>query len=209
MFYRQAITKLNEWATRNDRKPLILRGAMQVDKTTVVELFSKNFEQYIYLNLEKINEQKLFEKYNSTAELISSIFFYKNKTQKKGRTLLFIDEIQNSPKAVSQLRYFYEDPKDLYVIAAGSLLETLIDKTISFPVGRVEYLLIRPCSFLEFLTATGEEQSVNLINTIPFPDYGHDKLLTFFRKYALIGGMPEVIKKYSETKDIRTLTSTG
>lgn len=206
MFSRLAIEKLEKWAAGKDRKPLVLRGARQVGKTTLVEIFSKNFDQYIYMNLELDNDKQLFEKSSDIHELTDAIFFLKNKTKNAGKTLLFIDEIQNSPKAVSWLRYFYENVKHLYVIAAGSLLETLIGNHVSFPVGRVEYMPVRPFSFTEFLSALGEEQSLHILNKIPIPDFSHDKLLRLFRLYTLIGGMPGIIKNYVENKDINALT---
>ncbi len=206
MFNRLAIEKLKNWAKKKDRKPLVLRGARQVGKTTLVEMFSKDFEQYIYFNLELDKDKQVFEESSDIEELTDAIFFLKNKTKKAGKTLLFIDEIQNSPKAVSWLRYFYEDVKHLYVIAAGSLLETLIGNHISFPVGRVEYMPVRPFSYIEFINALGEQQSLSVLNKIPVPDYSHEKLLESFRLYTLIGGMPEVIKNYVENKDINALS---
>lgn len=206
MFNRLAIEKLNKWANRTDRKPLVLRGARQVGKTTLVEIFSKNFDQYIYLNLELDDDKQIFEESSDFQELTDAIFFLKNKTKKAGKTLLFIDEIQNSSKAVSWLRYFYENAKHLYVIAAGSLLETLIGNHINFPVGRVEYMPVRPFSFSEFVNALGEKQSLSILNQIPVPAYSHEKLLKFFRLYTLIGGMPGIIKNYVENKDINALS---
>ena len=206
MFNRLAIEKLKKWAEKKDRKPLVLRGARQVGKTTLVEIFSKNFDQYIYLNLELDKDKQIFEESSDIQELTDAIFFLKNKTKKAEKTLLFIDEIQNSPKAVSWLRYFYENVKYLYIIAAGSLLETLIGNHISFPVGRIEYIPIRPFSFSEFVNALGEEQSLSILNQIPVPDFSHEKLLKLFRLYTLIGGMPGVIKNYVENRDLNALT---
>ena len=206
MFNRLAIEKLEKWAEKKDRKPLVLRGARQVGKTTLVEIFSKNFDQYIYLNLELDKDKQIFEESSDIQELTDAIFFLKNKTKKAEKTLLFIDEIQNSPKAVSWLRYFYENVKYLYIIAAGSLLETLIGNHISFPVGRVEYMPVRPFSFSEFVNALGEKQSLSILNQIPVPDFSHEKLLKLFRLYTLIGGMPGVIKNYVENRDLNALT---
>ncbi len=155
MFERNAITQLKEWAARPNHKPLILRGARQVGKTTLVEQFSKEYEVFLRLNLEKPIDRQLFEKDLPIDELITSIYFLNNKERKKAPTLLFIDEIQNSSKAVAMLRYFYEEVSFIDVVVAGSLLESLIDKHISFPVGRVEYMALRPCSFNEFLGAIG------------------------------------------------------
>lgn len=135
---------------------MVLRGARQVGKTTLVNQFSKEYEVYLKLNLDKDADRQLFESGMSVEELLTAIYLLNNKERKDARTLLFIDEIQNSPKAVAMLRYFYEDVSGIDVIAAGSLLESLIDKHISFPVGRVEYMALRPCSFNEFLGAVGE-----------------------------------------------------
>lgn len=206
MFYRDAIKNLKEWSARQNRKPLILRGARQVGKTTLVDIFSKEFNQYLYINLDKQEEKELFENSNSFDHLLTAIFLYKNKVRNVKKTLIFIDEIQNSPKAVTFLRYFYEEAKDLFVIAAGSLLESLIDKTISFPVGRVEYLLVRPCSFKEFLIATGDTEAEKTLGQIPFPEYAHEILTKKFRKYILIGGMPEIVETYIQSNDILKLS---
>ncbi|GAH59354.1 unnamed protein product, partial [marine sediment metagenome] len=151
MFNRAILRELEKWAQKPQRKPLVLRGARQVGKTTAVNIFSKKFEQYIYLNLEISSERKLFENNYTIDKLIQAIFFEKNKKKSKGRTLIFIDEIQNSPNAVSMLRYFYESAKEFFVITAGSLLESLIDRQISFPVGRVDYLYMKPLTFNEYV----------------------------------------------------------
>lgn len=193
------------WAKEKDRKPLVLRGARQTGKTSLVDIFANDFDQYIYLNLEKEKESSLFDGSITMPQLIDAIFYLKDIEKNKGRTLLFIDEIQNNPKAIEALRYFYEEAKHLFVIAAGSLLESLINKTISFPVGRVDFLAIRPCSFEEFLNATDEKMSLDIIQNEQVPEYAHDKLFGLFRTYATIGGMPEIIKDYSENKDLGRL----
>ena len=205
MFYRTAISHLKVWASKKNRKPLIIRGARQVGKTTIVDMFSKEFDQYIYLNLDKPEELKLFENDYSFQELLMTLFLYANKKRNNGKTLIFIDEIQNSANAVRLLRYFYEEASDLFVVAAGSLLETLIDKKISFPVGRVEYLAMRPCSFKEFLIACKEEESLSLIESFDVPEYAHDKLSSLFHQYVIIGGMPEIVNHYTQAKDISSL----
>ena len=201
MFRRNYINKLEKWAENPDRKPLVLRGARQVGKTTIVKMFAQQFKQYIYLNLEIDEDRKLFEINNSFELIVESLFFY-SKKKRNVETLLFIDEIQNSPKAVTLLRYFYELANDIHVIAAGSLLETLIDKNISFPVGRTEYMILRPFSFDEFLMATNEDSFLEAINKVPLPDYAISGILKSFKRYTLIGGMPEVVKTYVKTKSI-------
>ena len=207
MYQRNAVKELLKWKNSNGRKPLVLRGARQVGKTTVVDMFAQNFAQYIYLNLERGLDREVFGKYNSIDEVVHFIFLQYNKNLDKiGDTLLFIDEIQIEPKAVAMLRYFYEEYPNLHVIAAGSMLETLFDRGINFPVGRVEFRVVRPVSFEEFLGAISENQALELYHTVPLPAFAHTKLLQLFHNYALIGGMPEVVAKYAENKDITSLS---
>ncbi len=206
MFRRDIQSELEKWREKKSRKPLILRGARQVGKTTVVSQFAKQFENYLYVNLENKELAKLFEPYRPISDLVVDLFAYCNKSRKDGQVLIFIDEIQNSKDAVAKLRYFYEEEPELYVIAAGSLLESLIDVHISFPVGRVEYLAMRPCSFREYMTAMGEDKLRTRIDkdeksSVLF----HSKLLSMFNRYALIGGMPEVVNTYRESQDIVAL----
>ena len=207
MFYRSINKELDAWAKRSDRKPLMLRGARQVGKTTAVKVFSQQFKQFLYFNLDLPDDRKIFDKDQSFDELLKAVFFYKNASRSVKKTLLFIDEIQSSPYALKMLRYFYELAPELYVIAAGSMLETVLatDKNISIPVGRVEYLIMRPVSFTEFIAASNEKNSAEILADIPLPGYAHDKLLKLFHTYALIGGMPEVVKKYTETQDLNAL----
>ncbi len=207
MFYRTILTKLEAWAEKKDRKPLILRGARQVGKTTLVELFSMQYDTYLYLNLELQADKDVFEKLSTIEDIIDAIYFIKEKKKDNGKTLLFIDEVQNSQKAISWLRYFYEKAKHIHVIAAGSLLEPLIGTHINFPVGRVEYMPVRPFSFYEFLRAQSVEPLLGALSQVPVPEYAHEKLLKSFREYTLIGGMPEVVKSYVENKDIVSLAS--
>jgi len=205
MFYRNQLHSLRKWAEQKDRKPLVLRGARQVGKTTLVELFAKDFDQYIYLNLEKEEEQNLFTSSFNIPKLLDAIYFLKNLEKTNGRTLLFIDEIQNNSRAVATLRYFYEEVKYLYVIAAGSLLETMLDLKVSFPVGRVDFMAVRPVSFAEFLLSAGENRSYDILQKLSIPEYAHQKLLQLFKEYTLIGGMPEIIKEYTTNRDLVSL----
>ncbi len=203
MYKRQIDERLLGWAQNPHHKPLILRGARQVGKTTAVRNFARNFDTYIELNLDIDEEKRIFETKSSFDELIQAIFFLKQQPDKKDRkTLIFIDEIQNSPKAVKQLRYFYEKRPDLYVIAAGSLLETLIDKAISFPVGRVQYLYMYPFSFEEFLWTFDNPSYTEALHKIPFPEFAHETFIKLFSKYALVGGMPEIVSLYRNNNDL-------
>ncbi len=206
MFQRRIIHELEKWAGKSNRKPLVLRGARQTGKTTVVNKFAKQFDEYVYLNLELQEDQQAFSNFKNIETLIQAIFFIKNKVfSKDKKTLIFIDEIQEVPEALNILRYFYEQGSGLYVIAAGSLLETLFNQNISFPVGRVEYLVIRPASFLEFLDALNENNAITELNHVPLNDYAYQKLFTLYQTYALIGGMPEIVKQYAENKDLVSL----
>ena len=205
MFDRDIVKELKKWAEKPNRKPLILRGARQVGKTTAVNLFSKDFDQYIYLNFEKEEQRGIFEKNLPFTDFITMLFIFFQKKRYAGKTLIFIDEIQNSPRAVALLRYFYEEANDLFVIAAGSLLERIFDRAISFPVGRVEYMALRPCSFREFLFATNNFQLVEMLEKPEVPEFLHTQFNALFKKYATIGGMPEVLDQFSQNADITAL----
>ena len=140
MFERKILASLMEWKDSPYRKPLVLRGGRQVGKTTVVNQFASNFDQYIYLNLEVKGDRSIFESNNSLQEIIDALFFTKDKAKNKGNTLIFIDEIQEAPEAVSSLRFFLEEFPQYYVIAAGSLFDAVFNPKTSLPVGRVDYL---------------------------------------------------------------------
>lgn len=203
MFDRIAIKYLRQWAERDDRKPLVLRGARQVGKTTLVNLFAKDFDTYIYLNLEEKESADLFAADFSFEDLLAGIFFRANMpNDSTKRTLIFIDEIQNEPKAVQVLRYFYEKRPDLYVIAAGSLLESLMGRHISFPVGRVEYMALHPCTFEEFLVAIGRKELADGIAQLQIPKSLHSYVLELFKKYMIVGGLPEAVANYAQHQDM-------
>src|SRR3990170_2432672 len=176
MFTRDALRELELWERSNNRKPLVIRGARQVGKTTLVHQFSKRFEQYLYLNLELFDDRLPFERFTTIEALLQAIFFLKDLSYaKRDRTLIFIDEIQAVPEAFGRLRYFYEFVPEIPLIAAGSMLESLFDKTASYPVGRVTYLVIRPASFPEFLDAIGEINTLEQLRHIPVQPFAHQK----------------------------------
>ena len=207
MFKRDILKELTKWKGKKFRKPLVIRGARQVGKTTAVHMFSDQFDQYIYLNLEKEEERIIFEQNYPFPDLVTNLFIYAGKRRDGGETLIFIDEIQNSPKAVALLRYFYEEANDLFVITAGSLLESIMDRKISFPVGRVEYMAIHPASFREFLYATDHEQLAAELEKPEVPSFLNNQLSALFKKYATIGGMPEILKHYASGTDISSLST--
>lgn len=202
MAFRRSIEdKLKAWSQSPFRKPLVLRGARQVGKTTAVKQFAINYEQFVYLNLET-DDAKSFEGERDIHKIVDRIFFLKDAEKGKADTLIFIDEIQEVPSALNMLRYFYEEYPEYHVIAAGSLLESLFDRDVSFPVGRVDYLYMYPFSFDEFLEALDEKNALGAYRQVPVPDYAVDKLMQLFHTYTLVGGMPEAVYRYVVTKDL-------
>lgn len=207
MFDRSILKQLHAWKDSGDRKPLILRGARQVGKTTAIEIFAKAYDQFIYLNLEKPAQAQLFARELPVPDLFQSILFHQNLPRLNGKILLFLDEIQNSPQAIRTLRYFHEELPDIHLIAAGSLFEiALTQKQMGMPVGRVQYLYMFPLSFKEFLQATGENQALEALQVVPVPPYAVPKLMDLFHRYALLGGMPEAVARYAVKRDIVALT---
>ena len=195
--------ELQRWSEKENRKPLVLRGARQVGKTTLVDEFSKQYDVYIKLNLEQSTDAFIFSKTDNVKEIYQYLCVQKKVVvDSNKRTLLFIDEIQNEPKAVGLLRYFYEEMPWLHIIAAGSRLQTLIKQRVSFPVGRVEYLALRPCCFMEYLGAMGEDALAQMIRNMDVTSVYHEMLLSHFNRYTLVGGMPEVLVGYAQNGDI-------
>ncbi|WP_158861320.1 ATP-binding protein [Lunatibacter salilacus] len=195
-FKRQAFSYLIQWKNSIDkRKPLIIRGARQVGKTTLVKDFAKTYEHSILLNLEKTLDRAFFEDLEDVHSIAEALFLSNNiRSEKTGETLLFLDEIQESPKAIHLLRYFYEEIPQLHVIAAGSLLEFALKDVRSFPVGRVQFLYLHPLNFLEYLEAVGNKAAIERTNEIPIKKSVHKVLMGLFHRYAIIGGMPEIIR---------------
>lgn len=208
MFSRKILSDLNAWANQKAPKPLILRGARQVGKTTAVELLADDFQVFIRLNLEKEQDAAHFRRKLPVKELIQSVCLAKNVRIVPGRTLFFLDEIQNVPEAVTMLRYLYEDlASEVHVIAAGSLLETMLGaKQISFPVGRVQYMFLHPLTFEEYLRAIGEHAALEAYLKIPFENFAHATLLKLYHQYALVGGMPEAVATYAQSRDVVALS---
>ena len=206
MFKRQIFDDLIRWKNSPRRKPLVLRGARQVGKTTLVHQLGETYTQYIHLNLEL--DQKLFLDLNEIEPLVEAIFFLNQKDiSKASETLLFIDEIQEVPGAINLLRYFYEKFPNLHVIAAGSLLETLLQDDTKFPVGRVEFMVVRPFSFTEFLMASEENHLVKALSELESKPYAIEILFNHFHKYTLIGGMPEIVESYVHYNNLNHLST--
>ncbi|MBU1717971.1 MAG: AAA family ATPase [Bacteroidetes bacterium] len=193
--------ELEQWAESPSRKPLLLRGARQVGKTTVIRNLAKGFEHYIEINFEEHREvHDFFNKNLSPDEIIENISIYFNVPVIPSKTLLFFDEIQACIPALSSLRFFYEKQPDLHIIAAGSLLEFALQSIPSHGVGRIRSMFLYPLSFDEFLIALGEQELIKYRSKHsaqkPINDVFHEKLKNYLRKFIILGGMPEVIKGY-------------
>lgn len=203
---RHVFRDLLKWKNSSDRKPLILRGARQVGKTTLIHQFAKSYKNSVLLNLEKVEDRRFFTEFENVHTIVEALFISHNIiASEKGDTIVFIDEIQETPEAISMLRYFYEMEPEIHVIAAGSLLEHTMRKIKSFPVGRVNMLYMFPINFPEFLGAIKKSNAVEELNTVPIREVAHKTLLDLFNRYAIIGGMPEVVRKYVETNNIANL----
>ena len=200
-FSRNIEAHLQEWKHSLNRKPLIIRGARQTGKTTTVLRFAQSYPQYIHANLDRFEDLKLFETVRPLSELVDELFFTRGLHQNK-RTLIFVDEIQQSSRAMHLLRYFFEDYPSFQIIATGSMLEQSLAAQSGFPVGRVSYLYMHPVSFIEFLNALGEQAASDMFQQIPLPTYAHEKLLSLFHRYAVLGGMPEAVRLYAESHDV-------
>lgn len=207
MFQRNIHSELANWKVKSNRKPLILRGVRQAGKTTVVKQFANSFDTYLSLNLELSKDRELIESTDDIPILIEQIHFHCKKRMVKGTCLLFIDEIQFSPKATALLRYFFEHAPHIHVIAAGSLLENAIQsKQISFPVGRVEYMILRPLHFTEFLNALEEKFDLETLTELK-ADFVHDRMMQHFNRFITVGAMPEVVQHYAMHRDLVALKS--
>lgn len=203
IMFRFALTYLNEnWITYNNRKPLVIRGARQVGKTWLVRELAKNTKrQLIEINFERDPQIKSLFETNNPRVIIQNLAVYLGAHINPASSILFLDEIQDAPEILAKLRWFYEELPELPVIAAGSLLEFILqDHGFSMPVGRISYMHLEPLSFEEFLLAQNEELLLNYIQTLvpPFPVNKiplaiQHKLEDHFRNYLQIGGMPAAV----------------
>lgn len=203
MFLRKINSYLQSWSDSSFRRPLLIRGARQVGKTTAVRMFAQGFDVFIELNMELADDRELFEKETNIQRLCNLIFINKGVQSTKGRVLIFIDEIQHSENAIKALRYFYEQKPELYVIAAGSLLEVYLYKQrIGLPVGRISSRWMYPLDFEEFLAAAKQDKLLSAIKKLSHEAYLLPSINKWFRQYALIGGMPEIVNLYLKTNDM-------
>jgi predicted AAA+ superfamily ATPase len=208
---RLEINYLKSWATEPKRKPIVIRGARQVGKSTLVREFARlNDYSLVEINFERNPEYREAFTSRDPALILTALRLLTGQSIEAGSTLLFLDEIQAAPEVLLALRYFYEEKPALHLIAAGSLLEfTLAEAQFSMPVGRVEYLHLGPMQFEDFLEAMGHPELSSLIRSIsltdlsnkPIPRPVHDKLLSLLRQYWVIGGLPEAIATYAQSGD--------
>lgn len=201
--FRTITSHLASWK-KNHRSPLLIRGARQVGKSYSVEQFGKTeFNNFISLNFD-LNPGliSIFDSRDPDSIISQIEILFRVRITKD--TLIFLDEIQECPNAITSLRYFKELRPDLFVIGAGSLLEFAFTEDIRMPVGRIQFLNMFPLSFYEFMKAMGEENLISFLNTVSYSDTissaVHEHLLSLLRTYFVLGGMPEVIVSHNETK---------
>ncbi len=205
---RKFTEKLENWMEKNIDKPLMVVGARQIGKTYVINEFcEKNFDDYVYVNLEKQNDIKnIFEQTINPSEIMELIQLHLNRKIDVNKTILFFDECQVSEKFIMSLKYFCEDKLPYKIVCAGSLLGVKINRfSSSFPVGKVRIEYMYPMDFLEFLWALEEDELVNEINKCFFEmksmdDYLHQKAIKLYKEYLCVGGMPEAVNDFIRVK---------
>ena len=210
--YRKQLEFLETWLRNKNRKPVIIRGARQVGKSTLVELFAREQQKTLRLvNLERHPALSSVFSTKDPQQIIQQLEFLPNMGRVGADSFLFLDEIQAVPEAIPALRYFYEDLPELPVVSAGSLLEfALTDHTFSMPVGRVQYLHMGPMTFSEFLLAVGEERLNDFITHYKLGqtvgEVVHQRLLELLRSYYYVGGMPEAVAVFAETRSYKSVS---
>ena len=197
------------WKSAKKHKPLLLRGARQIGKSSSVREFGETFENFVEINFEKKEHQqtqKVFEQFSSPKSIIEELEAIYGQKIVAGKTLLFFDEIQSCIPAISALRFFYEEMPELHVVAAGSLLEFALQELPSFGVGRISSVFMYPLCFSEYLQALGFDAMINKISTAtpekPLTDALHASILNHLVRFIAIGGMPEVVKSYIESQNL-------
>ena len=203
--YRIAIEKLYKWKNSKRRKPLIIEGARQVGKTWLMKEFGKQaYADTVYINFDSNSRMAdLFSADLDTDRLIMGLELYAGRKINPENTLLIFDEVQEVPRALASLKYFYENAPQYHIVCAGSLLGIALHQGTSFPVGKVDFLKLYPLSFSEFLMATGNERFAELLKN---KDY---EMITSFKQtyidalkhYYFVGGMPEAVQSFAESKD--------
>lgn len=203
---RNALEFLMQWKSSEDRKPMVLKGARQVGKTWLMKEFGRTaYDSFVYFNFDEEDELKsIFEVNKNPQRIVELLSLIAGKKILPGKTLIIFDEIQECPPALNTLKYFKEKANDYHVIAAGSLLGTLLATPKSYPVGMVNLLDIYPLTFDEFLDATDPilytyYESIQKEQEIE--EIFHNRLLDAFNNYLIIGGMPECVSSWVKYKD--------
>lgn len=204
--YRLVDNVLYDWKNEKKHKPILLRGARQVGKSSTVRQLSKKFKYYVEINFERQPRIKeIFSGDIDIKRIISQITVLSGTAIVPGETLLFLDEIQTCKEAILSLRYFYEEMPELHVIAAGSLLEFTLNEIPTFGVGRIRSLFLYPMCFDEFLYATENTELLKAKKEAapehPLPTLFHERLVELFRIYIMVGGMPEAVSTWVERRD--------
>lgn len=203
--YREKIEELKKWKNSKNRKPLILRGARQVGKTWLMKEFGeKEYEKCAYINFDNNPRMELlFSSDYDISRIIQGLKIESGVNIEPNNTLIIFDEVQETPKALSALKYFYENANEYHIISAGSLLGVAIHEGTSFPVGKVDFIDLYPLNFSEFLMALGENDLATLMKEaqLDLLNVFSDKLKNYLKQYLYIGGMPEIVLSYSENKD--------
>lgn len=209
---RDIYEKLVEWKNKPNRKPLILNGARQVGKTYILREFGeREFSKFTFFSLDRNqNAREVFEKGGSTADILMALSAISQVDITPGDTLLVLDEIQDCPKALETLKFFCEDMPELHVIVAGSLLGLSLHEGVSYPVGKVEELRLYPMTFLEFLSAMGKTQLVEVLESRNWAVMNmlETELVGLLRQYYYVGGMPAAVLAHVEQrglKEVRTI----
>ena len=206
-FKRDIDPVLTAWSREKGRKPLMLRGARQVGKTSAIQVLGRSFKYYVEINFDDDTEVHDFFSQNvDPVELCSRLSLYKKTPIVPGETLLFFDEIQSCIPAIKTLRYFYEKHPEQHLISAGSLLEFALEEIPSFGVGRIHSVFVYPLSFYEILGALGDGMLAGACRAAgpekPLPEPVHKQLLDRLKIFLLIGGMPEAVSRYVQSKDL-------
>lgn len=203
--YRIAMEKLLKWKESKRRKPLIIEGARQVGKTWLMKEFGRlYYTDTVYINFDSNSRMaELFASDLDTERLIMGLELYSGRKIDPDHTLLIFDEVQEVPRALSSLKYFYENTPEYHIVCAGSLLGIALHEGTSFPVGKVDFLKLFPLSFKEFLMATGKERFAELLNKQDYPMITSFKqtYIDALKQYYFVGGMPEAVQSFAENKD--------
>ena len=202
---RKIDSALADWKADCAHKPLLLRGARQTGKTSAVRNLAKSFSHYIEVNFESNKSiHAIFNGNIDIPKIIQEFELQYGTPIIPGKTLIFLDEIQACPNAISALRYFYEEMQSLHIIAAGSLLEFVFEELSDFGVGRIRNLFVYPLSFREFVSALGDDFSYDRTLTSAcsgeLPEVAHNKMLNYLKSFLIVGGMPAAVSKYVQTK---------